>query len=123
VYADFTLTNLFTQKSVGIRALVDTGATEVFVTPEIAKQLGFDVEEVRQKPVVVADGRRIFAPCLAPVEIQWAVDRSFCMEVMVLGDECLVGVLALEVLDLVVDPKRLQLVPNPKHPNGPYKRA
>ncbi len=123
VYADFTLTNLFTGKSVPIRALVDTGATEAFVTPEIAKQLGFDAEEVRQKPVVLADGRRVYAPCLAPVEIRWAADRSYCMEVMVLGDECLVGVVPLEVLDLVVDPKRLQVVPNPKHPDGPCARA
>ena len=123
VYADFTLTHLFTRKSVPIRALVDTGATEVFVTPEIARQLGFDPEEFSQKPVVVADGREVFVPCLAPVEIRWAEDRWVCTEVLVMGDECLVGVIPLEAMDLVVDPKRLQVVPNPKHPNGPYQRA
>ena len=122
VYADFTLTNMFTGKSVPIRALVDTGATEAFVTPEVAKQLGFDPGEVRHKPVFLADGRQVDAPCLAPVEIRWA-DRTYATEVRVLGDECLMGVVPLEVLSLVVDPKRLRLVPDPKHPDEAYARA
>ncbi len=68
----------------------------------------------------MADGRQVYAPCLAPVEIRW-VDRWVCTEVMVLGDECLVGVIPLEALDLMVDPKCLKLVP--KHPDGPRKRV
>ena len=122
VYADFTLINLFTRKSVAIRALVDTGATDVLVTPEIAKQLDFDLEEVSQKTVVMADGRRVSAPRLAPVEIRFG-DRLVCTEVLVLADECLVGVIALEAMDLVVDPKGLRVIPNPKHPDGPCARA
>jgi len=122
VYADFTLTNMFTGKSVPIRALVDTGTTEAFVTPEVARQLGFDPGEVRQKPVSLADGSRVYAPCLAPVEIRWE-DRTHATEVLVLGDECLVGVVPLEILSLVVDPKRLQVVPDPKHPDEQYVRA
>ena len=122
VHADFTLTNFFNKKSVRIRALVDTGATEVFVTPEVARELGFDPEEVAHRNVTVADGRSVRAPRLRPVEIEFA-DRSYCGEVLVLGDQCLVGVIPLEAMDLVVDPKHLELIPNPAHPDGPYTRA
>src|SRR5262249_16281904 len=115
-------TNMFTGKRVPIRALVDTGATEAFVTPEVAKQLGFDLEEVGREPVFLADGRRVYAPRLAPVEIRWE-NRKYATEVRVLGDECLMGVVPLEVLSLVVDPKRLQLVPDPKYPDEAYARV
>ena len=47
--ADLKLTNLFTNQSVTVHALVDSGATFMFVTEEIAHQLGFDPS--RQKSV------------------------------------------------------------------------
>ena len=122
VYADFTLTNFHGDRSVAIRALVDTGATEVIVTPQVARELGFDLEEVSRTHVTLADGRRVSVPRLRGVDIHFA-DRAFLTEAIVLGDECLVGVIPLEGMDLVVDPKREQLVPNPAHPDGPCWRV
>jgi len=123
VYANFVLTNFNRDKRVPIRALVDTGATEIIVTPDVARELGFDLEEVSRVPVTLADGRRVSVPRLRGVEIHFA-DRSYLSEAVVLeGGECLVGVVPLEVMDLVVDPKREQLVPNPAHPDGPCWRA
>ena len=122
VHADFVLTHLFSKKSVCIRALVDTGATQVFVTPAIARELGFDSEEVSRQNVTVADGRRLAVPHLGPVNIRFA-DRSCHTDVFVLGDECLVGVIPLEGMDLVVDPKARQVVTNPAHPDGPCFRV
>src|SRR6185312_6713480 len=91
VYADFTLANLFTKKTVPIRALVDTGAMEVFVTEHIARELDFDVTEVSLKRVMLADGSVRHVPTIAPVRTHFA-DRSCLVDVVVLGDECLVGV-------------------------------
>lgn len=117
VYADFTLANLFTKKSVPIRALVDTGAMEVFVTEPIARELGFDVTEVSLKTVVLADGSVRAIPAIAPVRTYFA-DRSCLVDVMVMGDECLVGVVPLELMALVVDPVRQRVVFDPKYPAG-----
>lgn len=117
VYADFTLANLFTKKSVPIRALVDTGAMEVFVTEPIARELGFDVTEVSLKTVVLADGSVRAIPAIAPVRTCFA-DRSCLVDVMVMGDECLVGVVPLELMALVVDPVRQRVVFDPKYPAG-----
>jgi clan AA aspartic protease len=123
IHADFVLTNFDRTKQVPIRALVDTGATEIIVTPQVARQLGFDLDEVSQVTVTLADGRRILVPRLRGVEIHFA-ERSYLSEAVVLdGGECLVGVVPLEVMDLIVDPKREQLVPNPAHPDGPWWRA
>jgi predicted aspartyl protease len=54
-YARLKLTNLFNRQIVEINALVDTGATFMCVTEEIALQLGFDITEVGQQMVTFAD--------------------------------------------------------------------
>jgi len=56
------------------------------------------------------------------VEIRFQ-DRTFVTEAAVVGDECLMGVLALEAMDLVVDPKLQRVIANPAHPDGPVFRA
>ena len=118
VHADFKLTNVLTRRSVSIRALVDTRATDVFVTSEVARCLGVDPEELSRMNVTVADGRRVSIPRLPPVEIHFG-DRSCFVNVFVLGAECLVGVIPLEAMDLIVDPKARELGPNPAHPDEP----
>jgi clan AA aspartic protease len=122
VYADFTLANLFTKKSVPIRALVDTGAMEVYVTAPVARELGFDVEEVSLKRVILADGSVRHVPTIAPVRTHFG-DRSCLVDVVVLGDECLVGVVPLELMALIVDPVRQRVVFDPKYPAGPCHRV
>ena len=46
IYAELKLTNLFNKQSIQANALVDTGATFMCVTEEMALQLGFDITEV-----------------------------------------------------------------------------
>ncbi len=121
-YAELKLTNLFSKQSVTIRALVDTGATFMCVTEEIAVQLGFDTSEVTRHIVTLADGRQLKVPRIAPIEIIFG-NRSYITEALVLGDEALMGVLPLEAMDLLVDPLREQLIVNPAHPNFPVALA
>jgi clan AA aspartic protease len=122
VYADITLTNPYLKKSVAVRARVDTGATHMVVTAEIARELGFDLEETSTYSLTIADTRRVRVPRIQPVEIRFH-DRTYLTEAAVLGDECLMGVLPLEAMDLVVDPKLRRVTPNPAHPDGPVFRA
>ena len=122
VYADITLTNPCLKKSVAVRAMVDTGATHMIVTADIARVLGFDLEETSTYSLTIADSRRVRVPRIQPVEIRFR-DRTFLTEAAVLGDECLMGVIPLEAMDLVVDPKLQCVAPNPAHPDGPVFRA
>jgi clan AA aspartic protease len=122
VYADITLRNMISNKSVNVRAMVDTGTTHLLVPRAIAIELGFDPTEVSTTPVTLADGRQVFCPQIAPIEIAMD-DRSCAVNVGVLGDESLMGVVPLELMGLAVDPCRQCLVPNPQHPDGPVFRT
>jgi len=121
-YATLRLTNLFNRQAVEVNALVDTGATFMCVTEEVAVQLGFDITEVSQQIVTLADGHQRRGPKIAPIEIAFA-NRTYVTEAVVLGNEPLLGVLPLEAMDLVIDPRRRALVVNPKHPNYPVASA
>ena len=122
VYADITLTHMVSGKSVNVRTMVDTGAIHMVVPAGIATELGFDLEEVSISYVTVADGRRVRCPQVAPVEIKFQ-DRACPASLVVLGNECLMGVVALELMDLVVDPVHERVIPNPMHPDGPVFRV
>jgi len=121
-YATLRLTNLFSQKSIQVNALVDTGATFLCVTEEIAVQLGFDITEVSKQIVTLADGHQRKVPKIAPIEIAWE-NRTYVTEAVVLGDEPLLGVIPLEAMDLIVDPHRHAVLVNPRHPNYPVALA
>ncbi|MGR8935834.1 MAG: clan AA aspartic protease [Gammaproteobacteria bacterium] len=121
-YATLKLTNLFNRKQVEVNALVDPVATFMCVTEEIALQLGFDITEVSQQVVTLADGHQRRVPKIAPIEIAFA-NRTYVTEAVVLGNEPLLGMLPLEAMDLVVDPRRQALIVNPQHPNYPVSLA
>ena len=88
----------------------------------MASELGFDVEEVSLKRVILADGSVRHVPTIAPVRTHFG-DRSCLVDVAVLGDECLVGVVPLELMALMVDPVRQRVVFDPAHPEGPCHRV
>jgi clan AA aspartic protease len=122
IYANITLTNPYLKKSVTVRAMVDTGTTHMVVTADIARELGFDLEETSTYSLTVADTRRVRCPRIQPVEIKFD-DRTYVTEAAVMGDECLLGCIPLEAMDLVVNPKLERVTPNPKHPDGPVFRV
>lgn len=121
-YAKLRLTNLFNHQQVQINALVDTGATFMCVTEEIAMQLGFDINEVSQQTVTLADGHQRKVPKIAPIEIVFE-NRSYVTEAVVLGNEPMMGVIPMEAMDLMVDPRNQTLIVNPQHPNYPVALA
>lgn len=121
-YAELRLTNLFSKAQVTVNALVDTGATFMCVPESVAVQLGFDVAEVMQQMVTLADGHQKKVPKIAPIEIAFG-NRTYVTEAIVLGDEPLMGVLPLEAMDLVVDPRNQCVAANPEHPNVPVAHA
>jgi clan AA aspartic protease len=121
-YAVLSLTNLFSRQQVEVTALVDTGATFMCVTEEIAVQLGFDLEEVGRQTVTLADGHQRRVPKIAPIEIAFE-NRTYVTEAVVLGNEPLLGVIPLEAMDLMVDPRQQALIVNPQHPNYPVALA
>jgi hypothetical protein len=107
-YSDLRLTNIFNGKSVQIRALVDTGALHLCIPASVR--------------VTVADSRRIEAPRVRPLQIDFS-NRSIVMEAWVMGDEPLLGVIPIEAMDCIVDPSTQTLQVNPAHPDFPVYRV
>ncbi len=100
-------------RSVDVQCMVDTGATLMCLPPEIIEALGLQVRNVRK--AVTANGmveRQVFSA----VEVKYE-DRDAVVEVMEMpqGGRPLMGYIALELMDLVVNPRKGVLEGNPDH--------
>ena len=115
-YATLKLTNRLRGDSVSVKAHVDTGAMFMCVPESLAIQLGFDMTEVRQRLVTLADGRTKEVPVIEPIFIEFE-NRWCTTEALVLGDEPLIGIIPTEAMDVVTEPKTQKMVVNPAHPN------
>jgi len=105
---------------VQVNALADTGALMLCIPEHIATQLNLEAESTRE--VTVADGRSMTAPYVGPIRVTFG--KRFCyVGSLVIGDEVLLGAVPMEDMDLVVNPARRELTPNPDSPNIPHSRV
>jgi clan AA aspartic protease len=103
-------------KSLEIRCLVDTGALMMSITETISIQLQLD--ELEKRAVTIADGNIRQVPFVGPVRIDF--ENRFCFTgAFVLGNEPLLGAVTMEERDLIVNPGKQNVMPNPAHPNIP----
>jgi clan AA aspartic protease len=105
---------------IDIDCLVDTGAVHLRLPEHIAIQL--DLKELERREVTFADGRRLTVPYCGPVQIRFKNRLSFT-GALVMGDEPLLGAIAMEDMDLVVVPSRHSVDVNPQSPNVPQSMA
>ncbi len=97
-------------------ALIDTGAVSSVVPANIMAQLGLQSDG--QRVAQYADGRNEVVQLTEPITFS-IFGRESAEGAMVLGDEVIIGQTILEVLDLLVDCNRRQVIPNPAHPDQP----
>jgi clan AA aspartic protease len=94
-------------RSVTMTVLVDTGASNLIINEEICRQLG--LRAVKTREANLAGGGRGFCKITEPVQVQWK-DRTATVDPIALPDgKPLLGVIPLEILDLIVDPVRHEL--------------
>ena len=96
-----------------VEALVDTGATRLYLKPSVIKSLGLErVDEVVSQTTNGAAKRGVYEP--VRLEVQ---GRYGNFDVVDIGENVpnLLGQIPLEYLDLVVDSKNRKLVFNPEH--------
>jgi len=94
-------------------ALVDTGATGLSLPRRLIEQLGLRQHGTRQART--ASGMATFG-IYSPVRLTVQA-RDCAVEVAEIADDCpaVIGVVPLEILDFVVDPKSQRLIGNPEH--------
>jgi predicted aspartyl protease len=94
-------------------ALVDTGASTLSLPKRLIDQLGLRLLGTRQART--ANGMATFGKYSS---VRLTVQGRDCaLDVFEVADGCpaLIGVIALEMLDFVVDPKNNRLIGNPEH--------
>jgi predicted aspartyl protease len=95
-------------------ALVDTGSTYIGMPRRLIQQLGLD-KPYRRRKSQTAKGD-MDADMYGPVRLT-VMDRIYHGDITEVHEKCpvLIGQLALEGLDLVIDPARRCLMGNPEH--------
>ena len=102
-----------TPRSIEVEVLVDTGATELCLRPEVIRALG--LKKLKTVPVATVAGT-IRVGRYEPVHLE-LLDRDGNFDVVEVPAHVpnLLGQIPLEHMDLVVDPKRRRVIPNPEH--------
>ncbi len=105
-------------KRVRVSALVDSGAYMLVINEDIKQQL--DLPVLEELTVRLADESEVRAEIVGPVEIRFENRATTVRAVMLPGStEPLLGAIAMEGMDVVVDPKRQRLMVNPESPDIP----
>ena len=103
-----------------IEALVDTGAMRSVLPPAVADELG--LLRLGRTVARYADGRLEEVDTTEGFYIA-LLGRQALEDAMVLGDRVLLGVTALEKMDLLVDCAQQRVIPNPANPQQPVFRV
>jgi clan AA aspartic protease len=92
-----------------VTAVADTGSMNLVITEELRQKLGLSLRE--GKTARVANGQRIVCNMTDAVEVQWK-NRSTILSAMVIpgAEVVLLGALALEGMDLMVNPTTQEVV-------------
>ncbi len=116
-YVDLQMSKLKLRKtkprSVEADALVDTGATRLYLKSSLIKALGLKKEnEVSSKTTNGVRRRAVYSA--AQLDL---MGRHGAFEVVEIDEDVpnLLGQIPLEYLDFIVDPKGQKLIPNPEH--------
>ncbi len=99
-----------------VECLVDTGALHLCITESQCIQL--KLEESDKRPVTLADGSIRQLPYVGPIKVDWNGRISYT-GAMVLGNQCLLGAIPMEDMDILVHPAQQKVIANPLHPNIP----
>lgn len=100
--------------AVKVDALADLGAVHLCIPEQVRAKLR--LEAIDEKVVTLADGSQKSVPYVGPIELRFK-NRVGFTGALVMGDQVLVGAIAMEDMDLVVIPRTRTLDVNPKSPN------
>ncbi len=103
-------------EAIEVLSLVDTGALHLCITETQCIQL--KLEEFEKRPVTLADGTVHKLPYVGPIKVDWKGRVSFT-GAMVLGNQCLLGAIPMEDMDILIHPAKQIVIANPEHPNIP----
>lgn len=108
-------------KRTKVNMLVDTGSVYMCINESVQQQLQLDVVEKRKGQLT--DGSIVEYDVVGPIEVRFK-NRRCCVDAMVLPgeNELLLGAIPLEDMDVLIHPRRQELIVNPEHPLMPQMK-
>jgi clan AA aspartic protease len=97
-----------------IDALADTGSLHLCIPQHVCDQL--QLQKLTDREVLLADGSKKIVAYVGPLEVRFK-NRAGFVGALVMGDQVLLGAIAMEDMDLVVIPKTRELDVNPRSPD------
>lgn len=98
-----------------INMVVDSGAYMMAINETIQEQLGLLFIEKRKS--IMADGSVVEHDVVGPIVVKFANRTAVCNAVVLQGDnEPLLGAIPMEEMDVIIHPRRQELLVNPEHP-------
>jgi clan AA aspartic protease len=108
-------------RNVTVRALVDSGAATLVISEHLKLQLGLAVLGTIETEL--ANGAIQETEIVGPITIRFENRRSVCQAFVLSGmDEVLLGVIPIEDMDVIIDPKKGELALPPDRPYLPLAK-
>ncbi|NCI48584.1 clan AA aspartic protease [Sediminibacterium roseum] len=103
-------------RSIEVEMLVDTGSLYMCINESIRTYLNLEV--IDKGKFQLADGMIGEYEIVGPVEVRFA-NRTCRVDAIVLpgNNQCLLGAIPMEAMDILISPTRQELVVNPAHPD------
>lgn len=102
-------------KRMVVPMLVGSGAYMMAINETIQEQLQLPFKEKRKS--LMADGSIAEHDVVGPIEVKFKNRSAVCNAVVLQGDnEPLLGAIPMEEMDVLIHPRRQELIVNPEHP-------
>ena len=103
-------------RRLGVTAMVDSGASMLSISQTVQQKLGIEI--LGEGDAELADGSVVQLNVVGPIEVRFK-NRRTIVEALVVPTETdvLLGAIPMEGMDILLDPKRQQLVVNPQSPD------
>jgi clan AA aspartic protease len=106
-------------RKISVQSLVDSGAYMLVIPEKVRLQLGLEI--IGYELSELANGQQEKVAVAEPVEVHFE-NRKATVDVLVIGNEVLLGAIPMEAMDVLIHPKLQKLTVNPEHPNIPVFR-
>ena len=97
-----------------VDALADSATLHLCIPRHVYERL--QLLTLGEREVILADGSAQLVPYVGPLEVRFK-NRAGYVGALVMGDQFLLGAIAMEDMDLVVTPKTYELDINPRSPS------
>ena len=102
-------------KRMRVNMLVDSGAYSMAINETIQEQL--DLPFIEKRKAVMADGSIQEYNVVGPLHVKFKNRTAICSALVLQGDtEPLLGVIPMEEMDVLINPRQQELIVNPEHP-------